>query len=158
MFGIMPFRAELSQPTPPPLLLPGVLAVAAGRGCRCFLPRLEASGVGSMTAELGPVQRAWCRRLDHGKHVLCCGEWTVAGGWPVAAVLGGCLLSCAAGVGNGHPSLPVCLGRAALELLFIPPTFSSLKPGFLSFPRPRVPRFSDVLFSSHSPVVQSPTT
>lgn len=72
-----------------------------------------------MTAELGPVQRAWCRRLDHGKHVLGCGEWTVAGGWPAGRWLPCWEAASSAvllGLEMANPLFLSVWGRAALEL------------------------------------------
>lgn len=124
-----------------------------GGVCCCFLTRLEASGVGSMTAGLGPVQRARCRRLDHGKHVLCCGEWTRAAGrwlpcWEAAS-----LLSCAAGVGKGRHRFLSVWGRTAL--LFILPTFSTLELDFSAVQGHTCPVFICSLFNVMRPPPQT---
>lgn len=137
-------RALSAYTTSAPASQGGAAGDAAGGvleekgGCRCSLTRLEASGVGSMTAELGPVQRARCRRLDHGKHVLCCGEWTRAAGrwlpcWEAAssAVLLGLEKAAASSCPSGDGPLCYLYSRR----------FPTPKPGVLNFSRPHMPRF-----------------
>lgn len=108
--------------------------------------------MGSMTAELGPVQRARCRRLDHGKHVLCCGEWTRAAGrwlpcWEAAssAVLLGLEKAAASSCPSGD------------ALLFILPTFSNPETWSSELFKATHAPFSVVPYSAYAPVMPPPT-
>lgn len=109
-------------------------------GSRCFLNRLEASGAGSMTAELGSVQRARCRRLDHGKHVLCCGEGTRA----ATSHVGRLPPQLCCWGWKRPPPLPACLWKADSDI-YTPEVFHS-QTWISQLTRPRVHRFQKFFF------------
>lgn len=81
--------------------------------------------------------------------------WGVdTGGWPVAAMLGGCLLSCAAGVGKGRRLFLSVWGQTAL--LFILPTFSNPETWSSELFKATHAPFSVVPYSAYAPVMPPP--
>lgn len=156
----MPSRAELSQPTPPPLLLPGVVVVV-GRGVSLLSAQIRGFWGGQHDCRTGPGPeglvpqvRSWETRAR---------LWRVDGGRAAGRLAGGCrvgrLPSQLCCWGWKWPPLSSCLsGEGPLwscdlysRTFFQPETwisqlFKATRPPFL------------VLSLSHAPVLQPPTT